>query len=188
MNEALAEDRSQEERGATLLRGRTLTFVGAGILVGLMLLGAFSIGVWVGSGRDDPAAVGAFGGGRFGGPGGGNAGAGGGFGPGGGNAGPGGGFGPAGQAGFNGAGAGLSETPDVFGVVQSLRGETIVVGSARAPVVVTLLDDTEVSRSGGDTATVGDLEEGDLVAVYGGPSEDGRTFRAERVVILDETR
>lgn len=184
-NETVPENHaanSEAAAGDTPVDRRWMQIAGAAVMVGVMLVAAFSVGVWVGNGRDDPAV--------FAGPGGA------------------GGFGGAqgqprqgaqgqapGQFGQGGRGLeqggffdALSREPDVVGQVQWIEGDTIGLNSPTGQAVVTLTPETEILLTDGSPGGRNDVSQGRIVAVIGGPSDDGRSLEADELALLPERR
>lgn len=156
---------------------RRLTILASGTVMALlMLIGVFSIGVWVGAGRPDSAATfGGFGGGGprgFGG----NGGA------------PPGGFGgvqpPGGQPqGGAPTFSALSRPADIIGQIGSLNGDTLTVNSQTGARVVTLTAGTKILLSDGTAGSRADLQQGRVVGIVGTAANGGLSFTAEQVAV-----
>jgi len=157
---------------------RLMIVVGAAIMAGIMLVAAFSLGVWVGSGRADNPAL-------FGGPGpqaarpaqGPTAQQGPGQGPAAGQARP---TGP-GQTPALGT---IARAPDLVGRIQAFSGNNLTIEAPGGPRIVRLAPDTEVILPDGSKGQVENLTRGSMVAVVGVTGDDGRSFRAEAIAIL----
>jgi hypothetical protein len=160
--EPAAEQQTRSDQ--SLMGRRWMVIAGAAVMAAVMLIGAFSIGVWVGSGRsENPALFGGIG------------------------ARPGGAAQqPPGQAG-RGAQAllgALSRPPDIVGRIQSFSGRRLTVDSQAGPQVLTLSSDTKVFLPDGSKGSVEDLARGRMVGVVGAPGDDGRSFMVEEVAVL----
>lgn len=147
---------------------RLMIVVGAAIMAGIMLVAAFSLGVWVGSGRADNPAL-------FGGPG---------------PQAPRPAQGPAaGQTRPTGPGQApalgtIARAPDLVGRIQALSGNNLTIEAPGGPRIVRLAPDTEVILPDGSKGQVENLTRGSTVAVVGVTGDDGRSFRAEAIAIL----
>lgn len=156
----------QFRREAWPTERRWMVIVGAAIMAALMLIGAFSIGIWVGSGRSENPALFGVVGGRAG------------------DAGQ----RPLGQGDAAGGGqavlSSLSRAPDLVGTIQSFSGSTIAIGGQNGPQVLTLNHDTLVYLPDGNDGSVEDLARGRTVAVVGAPGDDGRSFMIQEAAVL----
>lgn len=159
------------------LRRRLMILASGAIMASLMLIGAFSIGVWVGAGRPDTTATfGGFGGGAARGPGGNGGGAPGAFG----GVQPPGGQGQGAAAVFS----VLSRPADIIGQIASLNGDSLTVNSQLGPRVVTLTADTKILLSDGTAGSRADLQQGRVAGIVGTAANGGLSFTAEEVAVV----
>jgi hypothetical protein len=162
------------------LRRRLMIAASGLVMAGLMLVGTFSIGVWVGAGRPETTAT--FGG--FGGNGGGPPG---GFGGNGGGPPAGlGGFQPPGGQGQNGAATfdSLSGPADIIGQIVSVSGNSLAVSSQAGQRVVTLTSETKIFTSDGEAGSRADLQRGRLVGIVGTAANGGLSFSADEIEVV----
>ncbi|MBL7063721.1 MAG: hypothetical protein ISS49_05855 [Anaerolineae bacterium] len=76
------------------------------------------------------------------------------------------------------------ETPDLIGVVQSVARRSVTIKTGEGPRLVLVSDETRVERAGGQEASLADLRRNVPVAVFGEFSDDGHTLVASVIVIL----
>ncbi|MDY7041402.1 MAG: hypothetical protein SVX38_11115 [Chloroflexota bacterium] len=137
---------------------KLLIAFGAIIISGIIAIGAFSLGVYVGEQGwtvSAPAVTG-----------------------------PGAGLPQGGQPP---PGAAPRREPDLIGPVQSLTDDGLTVETPQGPRMVTITEETRVLRVANgreEEARVEDLQRGMGVAIFGRFGDDGRTLVAEAVVIL----
>jgi len=140
---------------------KLLIAFGAIIIAGIIAIGAFSLGVYVGEqGWTLPPPSMAGPGGKP----------------------PTGGQPPAGPA--------PGREPDLIGQIQSLAGDSLTVRTPQGPRLVMVTESTRVLRvtegRKEEEASLEDLQRGTGVAVFGNFGDDGRTLTAETVVILPQ--
>ena len=198
-NEAVAETNAEEYK--TPLPRPVLVAAGGVVLAAIMLIAAFSLGVWWANGQETPAASFGFGGG--GGPpvGGGPA-------PGQGQA-----FGQQGQqnqnfGGFGGAqngqgaqtgpgnaqnveppltGAAVDKLPrnaDVVGTITAYGRNVLTIATRAGSRFVTVNSETKIYRPDGSEGTPQALARGGGIAIVANPSPDGRSLVAEVIALL----
>lgn len=143
---------------------RLLIRCGALIIVAVLVIGAFSLGVYVGERgwtAGPPSIVG-----------------------------PGGPPPPQGPRGGSGkqppAPGGLlpKDKPDLIGVVQSVARRSVTVRTPQGLRLVLVSDETRVERHDGQEASLADLRHLVPVAVFGQFGDDGRTLMARVIVLL----
>ena len=74
--------------------------------------------------------------------------------------------------------------PDLIGLVQSVAGRSVTIKTGEGPRLVLLSDETRVRRHDDREASLADLRRNMPVAVFGQFGDDGRTLVAELIVIL----
>jgi hypothetical protein len=75
--------------------------------------------------------------------------------------------------------------PDIVGWVRSVAGDSITLNTPQGPRLVTVNDETEVKRAEGEgEASLGDIEPGTQIAVFGQFNGGGKTLVAQVIVIL----
>ncbi|MFQ5811874.1 MAG: hypothetical protein ACE5I2_01570 [Anaerolineae bacterium] len=136
---------------------------GAFIIVAIMVIGAFSLGVYVGERgwtAGSPSVVGA------------------------------GGQPPAQDRGGPGQQPAAPREPlpkgkpDLIGAVQSVAGRSVTVRTSQGPRLVLVSRETRVERHDGQEASLADLRRNVPVAVFGQFGDAGRTLMARVIVIL----
>ncbi len=155
---------------------RALTIAGAVVLVTVMVIGAFSIGVWVGSGRSDNPSL-------FGGPGPRAPQPGQQVQPRPGQAPP----GPSGRPVAPNV-EGLPRAPDLVGRITAFSGSNLTIDTPAGPRIVRLQPDTKVLLPDGSSGQVEDLRRGATVAVVASQGDDARSLQAEYVAVLPGNR
>jgi len=171
-----------------LVPRRWLVFAGGAVLAGIMLITAFSLGVWWANGRETTPATFGFNGGPP---------------PGGG--GPGQGLGAQGQQ--QGAAPGAQTAPgagaqnvvpaltgaavdklprsaDVVGTISTFGRDVLTVSTRSGMRFVTVNSDTLIYRPDGTQGTEQALARGGGVAIVTTPSPDGRSLIAEVIALL----
>jgi hypothetical protein len=138
---------------------KVLLGIGATVLIALMVLAAFSLGVYVGHGRLLVGTLGNFG------------------------------AQPAPdqrppQAPSGPAADLPTARPALVGRIGGVTNEGLLVRTQRGPRLVQVDEDTRVRDRQGRELALGDLRRGTDVAVFGRFSEDGRTLSAETVVLV----
>lgn len=79
--------------------------------------------------------------------------------------------------------------PDVTGRVRSVAGDSITLNTPQGPRLVTVNEETAVKRVEGEgEASLGDIEAGTQIAVFGQFNGGGRTLVAQVIVILPPQR
>ena len=76
------------------------------------------------------------------------------------------------------------EKPDLIGVVQSVARRSVTVRTPQGLRLVLVSGETRVKRADGQEASLADLRRNMPVAVFGQFSNDGRTLVASVIVIL----
>ena len=74
--------------------------------------------------------------------------------------------------------------PDLIGVVQSVAGRSVTIKTGQGPRLVLVGDETRVRWHGDREASLADLRRNVAVAVFGDFGDDGRTLTASVIVIL----
>ncbi len=74
--------------------------------------------------------------------------------------------------------------PDLIGVVQSATGKSVTIKTGQGPRLVLVSDQTQVRWHDDREATLADLRRNVGVAVFGDFGDDGRTLTASVIVIL----
>lgn len=133
---------------------RILISVGGCILVAMMVLGAFCLGVYVGSERDDTPAIRADGAPAP--------------------------AGPVGQP----AVPDLPRPPDVTGRIESISGASLTLTTPQGFRTILMDADSRVLRQDGSDGARDDLRPGSTIGIVGEPAADGRSFLAEIIVLL----
>lgn len=137
-----------------------LIVVGGTLLVGLMVIAAFSLGVYVGDRRRPPTAADLLG--RP--------------------------FGQANAPGIGALPLDvlrvLPRPPDFAGNVQSVRGHSVVVRGPEGDRTVVLDDVTVVYRPDGSKGSLQDVRPGLVIAVVGNPADGARALHAAAIAIL----
>jgi hypothetical protein len=73
----------------------------------------------------------------------------------------------------------------VIGRVRSVAGDSITLNTPQGPRLVTVNEETEVKRAEGEEETsLGDIEPGTSIAVFGQFNGEGKTLVAQVIVIL----
>ncbi len=134
---------------------RILITIGGCLLVAMMVLGAFSLGVYVGSGRDTSPRLG-----------------------------PGPGPAPGALQGQP-PGPDMPRLPDIVGRIENASGDTLTIATAQGFRTVQTDQDTRIVRQDGSDDSRDDLRPGRSVAVIGAPSADGRSFLAEIIALVE---
>jgi len=138
---------------------RVMIGIGAVVIVGMMLIAAFSLGVYVGEHGWTWRGVSLAGPQRLAAP-------------------------PGGPGGAPpGALPGLGQ-PDALGAVRRVDGEILGLATRDGPRIVEVGEATQVRRIQGEPADIGALRPGTLVAVFGHPGDGGRVLVADLIVIL----
>ncbi|HWC29401.1 MAG TPA: hypothetical protein VG845_04890 [Dehalococcoidia bacterium] len=187
-SEVIAETQTEEYQ--TPLPRPLLVVAGGVLLASIMLLTAFSLGVWWANGQETTAASFGFGGGAR--P------------PGGGAQGPAtgqqapnfGGFGGA-QGAQGGAGAQNAEpalsgaavdllprNADVVGTITSYSRNVVTVATRAGSRFVIVNSDTKIYRADASEGTTQSLARGSGIAIVTRPSQDGRSQVAEVIALL----
>jgi len=139
---------------------RILIILGGALLVGLMVIAAFALGVYVGDRRRPPTAADLLG--R-----------------------PVGQANPPGAAGLPlDVLRVLPRPPDFVGEVQSVRGRSVVVRGPQGDRTVALDDFTVLYRPDSSKGSPQDLRPGLVIAVVGTPADGGRTVIADAIAVL----
>jgi len=90
------------------------------------------------------------------------------------------------------AGPAPGREPDLIGQIQSLADDSLTVRTPQGPRLVMVTEETRVLRVAEDRkeeeASLEDLQRGMGVAVFGSFGDDGRTLTAKTVVILPAPR
>ena len=76
------------------------------------------------------------------------------------------------------------DKPDLIGVVQSVAGRSVTVKTREGPRLVLVSDETRVERHDGKEASLADLRRNMPVAVFGEFGDGGHTLMAKVIVLL----
>lgn len=139
--------------------GKVMLGLGAALIVAMMLVAAFSVGVYVGrhSWTDEGLSL----------------------------AGPAPQQGQPPAAGPEGGVQLPPRTPDLVGRVQAVDGPSLRLATPQGPRDVELLAETRVATAGGQRAGLEALRPGIVVAIFGHRGASGHTLEADLVVILN---
>jgi len=74
--------------------------------------------------------------------------------------------------------------PDLIGAVQSVARKSVTIKTGEGPRLVLVSGETRVARTGGQEASLADLRRNMAVAVFGQFGDDGHTLTANVIVIL----
>ena len=145
---------------------KLLIAVGALVIVGMLLIAAFALGVYVGEHGWTRAGLTLQG-------------------PGGGGGGP----GKPPQGGDGAPGnppplPGGGRRPDLVGRIRGIFEGTLVLVTPDGPRTIELDERTQVEMAGGEPRSLDDLERGQQVAVFGRRNGDGQVLVAELIVLL----
>ena len=76
------------------------------------------------------------------------------------------------------------EKPDLTGAVQSVTRRSVTIRTGKGPRLVLVSDETRVERHDGQEASLADLRRNMPIAVFGQFGDDGCTLRTKLIIIL----